>query len=243
MQRNHGVALLVVLMLIAGLLVVGQMAMLLLDSVTQRSGTFRRTEQGQYCAEEGLNLGRAWVMQNAALTGSIDSTILSGPTGALGSGLLTDPSYPEDFTSAGSKRAVPGKDLCVIGATAIGGVAVTGLAGLCRLIPATGPNANWCGAGAGNCAMYRLNLIDDMDETPTATNPIDPYTDHNSAFFIRSECMAEDVNSITAGNQAVVAPGAITGLTNWTKQPMDEVAFVEVREATGLTQNPGGKGL
>jgi len=238
MQRNHGVALLVVLMLIAGLLVVGQMAMLLLDSVTQRSGTFRRQEQGQYCAEEGLNLGRAWVMQNAALTGSIDSTILSGPPASLGSGLFADPANPADF------KASKNKDLCILSstvATGIGGLSVFGLGGLCRLIPASSANSNWCGTGAGTCSMYRINLIDDMDESPTLPNKIDPYTDHNAAFFIRSECMAENVNSITANQQAVVS--LILPTTDLNRQPLDEVAFVEVREATGLTQNPGGKGL
>jgi hypothetical protein len=233
----------VVLMLIAGLLVVGQMAMLLLDSVTQRSGTFRRLEQGEYCAEEGLNLGRAWVMQNAALSGSVNSMILTGPPAGVGTGLFADPSNPNDFTRLSSKRAVPGKDLCALSstvATAIGTQSVFGLAGICRLMSINDPNNAWCVAGGGTapCPMYRINLIDDMDEMPPTQ--IDPYTDHNQAFFVRSECMAQNVNSITTGQKAVVTPIAVT--TNLETQPWDDVAFIEVLEQSGLTKNPGGVG-
>jgi len=239
MPRNHGVALMVVLMLIAGLLVVGQMAMLLLDSVTQRSGTFRRLEQGEYCAEEGLNLGRAWVMQNAALSGSVNSTILTGPPGAVGTGLFADPSNTADF----SRSKVPHKDLCALSstvATAIGTQSVFGLAGICRLMSINDPNNAWCVAGGGTapCPMYRINLIDDMDEMPPTQ--IDPYTDHNQAFFIRSECMAQNVNSTTTNQQAVVT--TIVAATDLNRQPLDDVAFIEVLEQSGLTKNPGGVG-
>src|SRR5579863_2245255 len=113
MRRNRGVALLVVLMSFEGMLVVGQMAMLLLDSVTQRSGVFRRLEQGQYCTEEGLNLGRAWVMQNASVTGSINSTILTGVP--KGKGLFVDPSNPVDFSTASAQE----KDLCLLPSTLV----------------------------------------------------------------------------------------------------------------------------
>ncbi len=235
MRRDHGVALLVVLMLLAGLLIVGQMAMLLMDNVTQRSGAFRRSEQSSYCAEEGLNLGRAWAMQNAAKSGSINSLLLSGAPGHLGQGLLTDPANPTDFSAAN----VTVKDLCLIpalpaAATTYGGVAFYGLGGICRLIPAGSPNANWCGLGAGKCSMYRVNLVDDMDEIPP--NLIDPYTDENQAFFIRSECMSENVNP------QMGSFGGTSYESNSAAQTLDQVAFVMVNEAGGSACPGGNRG-
>ncbi len=219
MRRDRGVAILVVLMLIAGLLIVGQMAMLVLDQVTQRSGTFRRLEQGQYCVEEGLNLGRAWVTQNASLSGSINPIILTGAP-LKGTGLFADPANPNDFKWALNK------DLCELSSTAattyVGGPPFFGLQGICRTIPASDPNANWCGA-APLCPMYRINLVDDIDEPPPA---VDPYTDENQAFFIRAECMAKDVGTT-----------AVTGAN----PALDQVAFVEVNEAGGGNcYGPGG---
>ena len=184
-------------MLLFGLLVVGQMAMLLLDNVTQRSGVFHRLEQGQYCAEEGLNLGRAWVMQQAAQTGSVNTLVLSGGPPPGGTGLFVDPANPVDFQAASKK------DLCLLSSTTstpIGGVATFGLGGICRLMPAGDPNEKWCGAGP--CALYRMDLATTLDEAPPG--PIYPYVDENQAFFIRSECMAQNISStaVTAATPA-----------------------------------------
>jgi hypothetical protein len=230
-------ALLIVLMIIVGLLLVGQMAMLVLDNVTARSGTFRRTEEGQYCAEEGLNLGRAWVAQQAAASGSVNPTILTGVPS--GTGLFADPGLPTDFKSTANK------DLCTISSTAgilINGNLVKGLGGICRTIPASSPNANWCLAGAPNCAMYRINLVDDIDEPPPTINP---YVDENQAFFIRSECMAYNTNSNPQGLSGAL--GVVTAATNLDAIPIDQVAFVEVNEAGnskgyGTSNNSAGAG-
>jgi hypothetical protein len=163
-RDKRGVALLIVLMLILGLLILGQAAMLSLDQIALRSGTYRRQEQGNYCAEEGLNLARAWLLK--ALNGAtqINPLILQQ--------LLADPSDPtNDATGMQSNT----KDLCQVVAVA-GPPAVAGLFGLCRADP-TSPDG-W---------MYQINLIDDIDEQPPN---IDPFHDTNNVFFLRAECLS-----------------------------------------------------
>ncbi len=163
-RDERGVALLIVLMLILGLLILGQAAMLSLDQIAQRSGTYRRQEQGNYCAEEGLNLARAWLLR--ALNGATQINPL------LEQELLADPSDPtNDATGMQSNT----KDLCQIVAVP-GPPAVAGLFGLCRPDP-TSPDG-W---------MYQINLIDDIDETPPN---IDPFHDTNNVFFLRAECLS-----------------------------------------------------
>ena len=172
----HGVAMLVALMVILALMLLGQMVMLLMNNVTKASGNYRRGQRGDYCAEEGLSLGRAWVAQNAP-SGSLSATILSGTTPATagsttpGQGLLADPTDPTDLTN---------KDLCQIGVGAtLPGVPtpVTGLQGLCR-VDSTGHS------------LYRVNLVDDIDEsTGGKTNP---WVDSNGTIIVRAECLSAD---------------------------------------------------
>jgi ribosome-associated protein len=160
---TRGVALLIVLMLILGLLILGQAAMLSLDQIAQRSGTYRRQQQGNYCAEEGLNLARAWLLK--ALNGA---TVLNP---ILEQQLLADPSDPTN-DATGMHSAT--KDLCQI-VTVPGPPAIAGLSGLCRTDPSSG------------LPMYQINLIDDIDEQPPN---IDPFHDTNNVFFLRAECLA-----------------------------------------------------
>ncbi len=218
MDRS-GMAMLVVLMIIAGLLVVGQMTMLLIDNVAQRSGSFRRTERSQYCAEEGLNLGRAWVLaESSKHGGAIPAALLTG--NPPGTGLLTDPALPTEFKT---------KDLCSFPSqvpTTLGGQTFYGLGGtagqsVCRL----DSSLTYCGSPP--CPLYRINLVDDMDEPPNGT--LDPYTDHNQTIFIRSECMSNDTQTGVA--------------LNGTSQIQDTVASMEVNEAgAGNCYGPGGSG-
>ncbi len=152
--KRRGMAMLMVLMVVAALLVLGQLVMLLMDNVAQRSGSFRRQQRGDYCAEEGISLARAWVAQNQA-AGVLSPAILSGPvpapdgtTSAPGTafpnaGLLADPTNPVDLAA---------RDLCNI--ATVGTPAVPGLLGLCRYQPGTTAN------------LYRINLVDDIDEPP-----------------------------------------------------------------------------
>jgi len=164
MHKQRGVALLIVLMLILGLLILGQAAMLSLDNIALRSGTYRRQETGNYCAEEGLNLARAWLLK--ALNGATQiNPVLLGQ-------LLADPSDP---TNDATGMQSPTKDLCQINLVP-GPPAVTGLVNLCRADP-TSPTG-W---------MYQINLIDDIDEQPPG---IDPFSDTNNVFFLRAECLA-----------------------------------------------------
>jgi hypothetical protein len=165
LRKDRGVALLIVLMLILGLLILGQAAMLSLDQIALRSGTYRRQETGSYCAEEGLNLGRAWLLR--ALNGAtqISPVLLTE--------LLADPSDP---TNDATGMHSPLKDLCQIVAVP-GPPAVAGLSGLCRPDP-NSPGSN----------MYQINLIDDIDEQPPGT---DPFHDTNNVFFLRAECLAQ----------------------------------------------------
>ncbi len=102
-RKERGVALLIVLMLILGLLILGQAAMLSLDQIALRSGTYRRQETGSYCAEEGLNLARAWLLK--ALNGAtqINPLVLQE--------LLADPADP---TNDATGMQNPGKDLCQV---------------------------------------------------------------------------------------------------------------------------------
>ncbi|MHB1845266.1 MAG: hypothetical protein ACYCWW_10580 [Deltaproteobacteria bacterium] len=167
---------LMVLMIILALMILGQMVMLLMNNVAKASGSFRRAQRGDYCAEEGLALGRAWVAQNAP-SGSLSASMLSGtvPVAAgstvPGQGLLADPTDPTDLAN---------KDLCSIGvAVTIAGIPspVTGLGGLCRV-------------DANNKPLYRVNLVDDIDEsTGGKTNP---WVDANGTILIRSECLSTD---------------------------------------------------
>jgi hypothetical protein len=158
-KNNRGVALLVVLMIVLGLIILGQSAMLWLDRVAQSSGLYRRQEGGGYCADEGVALGRAWVLSEMGTGAALPPGILNP--------LLADPANPADLTLAT-------KDLCQIGPMVLpSGFAIVGLAGLCRVDPQTG------------LPMYSINLIDDIDEPPPNMNP---YLDTNSVFMIRSEC-------------------------------------------------------
>ena len=163
-RKERGVALLIVLMLILGLLILGQATMLSLDNIALRSGTYRRQETGSYCAEEGLNLARAWLLK--ALNGAtqINPVILQQ--------LLADPSDP---TSDATGMQNVNKDLCQIVSIA-GPPAVAGLINLCR-VDATSPTG----------FMYQINLIDDIDEQPPN---IDPFHDTNNVFFMRAECLS-----------------------------------------------------
>ena len=121
----------------------------------------------------------------------------SGGTGSL---LNILGAYPLAPASGRSKwpTELQNKDLCVAAPAAIGGTAT--LQGLCRTDSAGVP-------------LYRINIIDDIDENP---NPgggpiiIDPYTDADSTIIIRAECRASDANQNDA-----------TGNYNW-------VATVEV---------------
>ena len=163
-RKERGVALLIVLMLILGLLILGQAAMLSLDQIALRSGTYRRQETGSYCAEEGLNLARAWLLK--ALNGAtqINPLILQQ--------LLADPSDP---TNDATGMQNPAKDLCQV-VTVPGPPAVAGLAGLCR------PDPN-----SPDGLKYQINLIDDIDEQPPN---VDPFHDTNNVFFLRAECLS-----------------------------------------------------
>jgi hypothetical protein len=157
-RHNRGVALLVVLMIILGLIVLGQSAMLWMDRVAQSSGLYRRQEGGAYCADEGVALGRAWVLAEMGAAAQIDPQILNH--------FLADPADPADLSSAV-------KDLCQAPPVTLpSGLLVTSLAGLCRTDPAGNP-------------MYSINLIDDIDEAPPNMNP---FKDGNNVFMIRSEC-------------------------------------------------------
>src|SRR5450432_778422 len=158
-RRNRGVALLIVLMIILGLIVLGQSAMLWLDHVAQSSGTYRRQEGSAYCAEEGIALGRAWILAQMGTASQINPLILNP--------LLADPANAADLTLAT-------KDLCQIGGLALpSGLIITGLAAICRIDPQTGG------------PMYHINLVDDMDEPPPNANP---FQDQNNVFMIRAEC-------------------------------------------------------
>jgi hypothetical protein len=163
-RKERGVALLIVLMLILGLLILGQAAMLSLDQIALRSGTYRRQEAGNYCAEEGLNLARAWLLK--ALNGAtqINPVLLTE--------LLADPSDPtNDATGMQSNT----KDLCQI-VNVPGPPIIAGLHDLCRADPSS--PTGW---------MYQINLIDDIDEQPPKT---DPFHDTNNVFFLRAECLS-----------------------------------------------------
>ncbi len=213
-------AMLLVLFVILGLLVVGQMVMLLMDHVTRRSGQYRRGERGQYCAEEGLNLGRAWVLSEIALNnGGIPAALLSGMP--KGMGLLADPANPDDFRA---------KDLCSfpsMSETTLGGVSFYGLGGglgqsVCRL----DSSLTYCGSPP--CPIYRINLVDDIDELPSGT--LDPYTDENMSFFIRAECMLPDDSDVS-------------GFDGGVPEVVDAVATMEIMEAGGGNcYGPGGSG-
>jgi hypothetical protein len=188
---RRGVALLIVLMIVMGLIVLGQSAMLWLDRVAQSSGLYRRQEGSSYCAEEGLNLGRAWILQQMGNAPQLDPLILNP--------LLADPADPADMS-------LKTKDLCQIG----NGFAVaptriiTGLAALCRLDPISGT------------PMYRINLIDDIDEAPPAPNP---FKDTNNVFMVRAECLRPNLQFSVPKN----------GVPTQTTQ----VAIVEVNQAGG----------
>jgi hypothetical protein len=218
-SRERGVALLTVLLLIGGLLVLGQSAMLVMDQVAKKSGGYRRGTRALYCAEEGLNLGRAWVLQQLAGFSALPDGLLSGvPAGVgvgPGAGLLADPVDVNDLSS-------PNKDLCQIpsgGPIVIGGVTVKtgGLAGICRTDAAGRP-------------LYRINLVDDLDEPP-ATG-INPFQDLDEVFLIRAECLATD--SVLAWDPNNPATGPKT---------LVDVATLEVNMA-GATQcyGPAGSG-
>ncbi len=189
---TRGVALLIVLMLTLILLVLGQTAMLLLDNVAQRSGTYRRTEVGNYCAEEGLNLARAWLLRTMGASTQIPVQVLNatGQTSSVSlpsaqNGFLADP------MEYGSLAA---RDLCVFPGGNVGTPPVSVPAVVCRTDPSTG------------LPLYRLNLIDDIDE-PTGSK-IDPFTDHNNVFLLRSECLASTSvnkkNNLTYQNVAMI---------------------------------------
>jgi len=182
---ERGIALLMVLMLVAGLLVLGESAMLVMGNVAKKSGEFRRAHRGQYCADEGLNLGRAWVLQqlkgfaalpDGVLSGSPPGTGVGGPPNA---GLLADPLDVNDMNSVN-------KDLCRIPAgapTTFGGVVIPtgGLGGICRLDSAGNP-------------MYRINLIDDVDDP--ISGPVNPFLDRDEVFLIRSECLVPEATVV-----------------------------------------------
>jgi hypothetical protein len=166
-----------VLMLIAGLLILAQSAMLVMGNVAKKSGEFRRLHRGGYCADEGLNLGRAWVLEQLRGFAALPDGLLSGNgtgTGAL-AGILSDPMDVVDMSS-------PAKDLCQIPAGVpklIGGVNVPtgGLGGICRTDAAGNP-------------LYRINIIDDIDEPNTG--PVNPFQDRDEVFLIRSECLSPE---------------------------------------------------
>jgi hypothetical protein len=191
MSRNRrGVAMLVVLMVILGLIILGQSAMLWLDRVAQSSGLYRRQEGGAYCAEEGLNLGRAWILQQMGTAPQINPLILNP--------LLADPANPADL-------ALATKDLCQIAGLPLPGVGViTGLAALCRLDPQTG------------APMYRINLIDDIDEPPPTPNP---FLDTDNVFLVRAECIRPALEFKVQQNGATVQT--------------TDVAMVEINQAGG----------
>jgi hypothetical protein len=170
-RDNRGVALLVVLMIVLGLIILGQSAMLWLDRVAQTSGLYRRQEGGGYVAAEGQALGRAWVLSAMGPATVLDPQILNH--------FLADPADPADLAS-------PAKDLCQVGPIILpSGLPVVGLAGLCRLDPQTGQ------------PMYSINLIDDIDEAPPNMNP---FVDTNSVFMIRAESRRPGMNfSVSAG--------------------------------------------
>ena len=191
-DNRNGVALLIVMMIILGLLILGQAAMLLLDQVALRSGTYRRQEAGGYCAEEGLNLGRAWLLGAMAGNPQLPPTTLNW--------LLADPTDPTATGINGLANA--NKDLCLIGTGMIplaSGTTIPGLSGWCRTDSAGNP-------------LYRINLVDDLDEPPPNANPI---KDENNVFILRAECL--DTNTILR-SQA-------TGQSN------QDVAMVEINQA------------
>ena len=202
-RSSRGVAMLIVLMIILGLIVLGQSAMLWMDHVAQSSGLYRRQEGAAYCAEEGVALGRAWVLTQMGTAPQINPLILNP--------LLADPANPADLSLAT-------KDLCQIGPLALpGGLNITGLAGLCRLDPQTG------------APMYRINLVDDIDEPPPTANP---FQDQNNVFMIRAECQRPSMEFQIAANG--------------TSRQTTDVAIVEVNQS-GLSGcygsgNPAGCG-
>jgi hypothetical protein len=194
--KNRGVALLIVLMIVLGLIILGQSAMLWLDRVAQSSGLYRRQEGGTYCAEEGGALGRAWILAQMGAAPMINPIILNT--------LLADPANPADL-------ALATKDLCQIGPLVLpNGQPITGLAGLCRLDPLTG------------LPMYRINLVDDIDEPPPTPNP---FQDQNNVFMIRSEC----------ARPTLEYPVRLNG----NQQQDTDVALVEVNQS-GLAGCYGG---
>jgi hypothetical protein len=206
---SRGVALLIVLMMTLGLLILGQSAMLLLDQVAQRSGSYRRGEIGGYCAEEGLNLGRAWVLQNMNGANQLNPAVMDATDGVTppapgppSVGLFADPFDPTSLKV---------RDLCAFNTTASVwpgvGAKVTGLAGVCRT-DALGNN------------MYRINLIDDMDEPVNTV--YNPFNDKNNVFILRAEC----TNSASWNNNG-------QGLE------LQDVAMIEVNQS-GATSCPGG---
>jgi hypothetical protein len=204
-DNRRGVAMLIVLMIILGLIMLGQSAMLWLDRVAQSSGLYRRQEGSSYCAEEGLNLGRAWILQQMGTAPQIDPLILNP--------LLADPADPASLS-------LPSKDLCQIGPNVLlsSGKKITGLLALCRIDPVTGTS------------MYRINLIDDIDENPPTPNP---FQDKNNVFLVRSECKRPSMEHTAAHN------GVPTQIT--------QVAIVEVNQAGlagcyGNNINPAGCG-
>jgi hypothetical protein len=224
---ERGVALLIVLMLIFGLLILGESAMLVMDNVAKKSGGFRRGQRAAYCADEGLNLGRAWVLQQLKGVGALPDEVLSGnpagspPSPLANSGLLTDSVDVADLSN-------PNKDLCQIPSgvpLTVAGVVLPngGLGGLCRTDSAGNP-------------LYRINLVDDIDD-PVAGG-IQPFQDRNEVFLIRSECLATDSmlswDPLLPGppKTPTTGPGTIT-----------EVATIEVNQA-GATYcyGPGGSG-
>jgi len=214
-RTRRGAAMIIALMVVLGLVLLGSMIILTIDNVVHRAGTFRRLQSGHPCAEEGLNLGRAWLLQTIQSSPNIDPRILVGTApghnATPGNGLLADPTDQIDLSN-------PAKDLCQIaGPVTIGGVAnVPGLKGLCRI----DPNAT---CAAPPCAAYRINLVDDVDEIlPT---PLNPWVDTNHTFLIRSECL--DTNSMQA--------------TTGVPEPQVEVASVEVNQSGGGC--PGGNSL
>jgi hypothetical protein len=223
-KGERGVAMLMVLMLVAGLLVLGQSAMLVMGNVAKKSGSFRRSVRAQYCADEGLNLGRAWVLQQLKGFSALPDGLLSGnPPGTgtgAGAGLMADPLDINDMSS-------PTKDLCRIPAgvaTTIGGVAIPsgGLGGLCRTDAAGNP-------------MYRINLIDDVDDP--VVGGVNPFLDRDEVFLIRAECLVPEAT-------VVLDPTAKPPDTpeNSPKAQVD-VAMVEVNQA-GATYcyGPSGSG-
>jgi hypothetical protein len=151
---------LIVLMIVLGLIILGQSSMLWLDRVAQQSGLYRRQEGSAYCADEGVALGRAWVLSEMGAASQLNPLILNP--------LLADPANPQDLT-------LPTKDLCQIGANfALStGIVINGLANMCRIDPQTG------------LPIYSITLVDDIDEPPPNANP---FVDKNNVFMIRSEC-------------------------------------------------------